>query len=127
MTILPGMYYYKNFSFGGIIDIHTKKSDFNVVKPLPNMNRFIYSMANANEWKFTSPDYLITDKRDRIPDLRYLLHWEPNLKVENSGFATIQFYASDVTGNFVVKVVGITDEGEILQAENEIYVGDGFK
>lgn len=122
MVILPSAYYYKDLSFGGIIDIHTKKSDFNGVKPLQNMTRFIYPKAFTSEMKFISPDYSVTNNPDRTPDFRYLLIWEPYVKIENSGAATIQFYTGDVTGNFVVKVSGISDDGEILQTENEINV-----
>ena len=122
MAIVSNTYYYKDFTFGGIIDIHTKKSDFNSVKLLPNMARFIFPMADASEWKFLSPDYSIADSLNRIPDFRYLLYWEPNVRIENSGEVSVHFYTGDVTGNFVVKVVGMYDTGEILQAENEIIV-----
>ena len=54
MTVITNTYYYKDFTFGGIIDIHTKKSDFNSVKLLPNMTRFIYPMASKSEWRFVS-------------------------------------------------------------------------
>ena len=124
MAILPSVYYYKDFTFGGIIDIHTKKSDFNGVKLLPNMTRFIYPLANSSEWKFTSPDYSIPGSRDRIPDFRYLLYWEPDIRSENSEGVIINFYTGDIKGTFIVKVVGISDEGEILQTENEIIIDD---
>jgi len=123
-AILPSTYYYKDFTFGGIIDIHTKKSDFNSVKILPNMTRIIYPMANASEWKFKSPDYSASMTKDRTPDFRYLLYWEPNVKVENSSGAKVQFYTGDVKGKFIVKVTGMTKDDEILQSENEILVGD---
>lgn len=123
-AVLPSTYYYRDFNFGGIIDIHTKKSDFNSVKPLPNMTRIIFPMANASEWKFISPDYSVSDPKNRIPDFRYLLHWEPNIKVINAEGAKVQFYTGDVKGKFIVKVVGITEDGEILQSEKEILVDD---
>lgn len=124
IAILPKTYYYKDFTFGGIIDIHTKKSDFNSVKLLPNMTRFIYPMANASEWKYKSPNYSIADSHDRVPDFRYLLHWEPNIRVGNSGEAKVQFYTGDVKGNFIVKVIGIDEDGGILQADSEILIDD---
>jgi hypothetical protein len=122
ITVLPNIYYYKDFTFGGIVDIHTKKSDFSTVILTPKMTRFLYPLANASEWKFTPPDYSIADPRDRKPDFRYLLHWEPNVKIEESEEASIEFYTGDITGYFVIKVVGISEEGDILSAENEIYV-----
>jgi hypothetical protein len=122
MAIIPHTYYYKDFTFGGIIDIHTKKSDFNRVKILPNMTRFIFPLANASEWKFVSPDYSTSDSLGRIPDFRYLLHWEPYVKLDSTGEAAVHFYTGDDPGNFMIKVVGITGEGKILRAEKEIFI-----
>lgn len=124
IAVLPNTYYYKDFTFGGIIDIHTIKSDFHSVKPLPNMTRIIYPLADACQWKFISPDYSVSGSNDRTPDFRYLLYWEPNVKAENTGGTKVQFYTGDVKGKFIVKVTGMTEKGEIVQAENEIVVGD---
>jgi hypothetical protein len=124
MAILPATYYYKVFTFGGIVDIHTKKSDFSIVKPLPEMTRFLFPMANACEWTFTSPDYTVDDFLDRKPDFRYLLYWEPQVQVDSSGEASVSFYTGDVKGSFVVKIVGMNATGEMMQAENEIRVVD---
>jgi len=124
IAIIPATYYCKDFTFGGIIDIHTKKSDFNSVPLLPNMNRFIYPMADVSEWKILSPDYSTPASQIRIPDFRYLLYWDPSVSAEKSGEAVVQFYTGDIKGKFIVKVVGISDKGEILQAENEIYIDD---
>jgi hypothetical protein len=124
MAIISSTYYYIDFTFGGIIDIHTKKSDFNSVKLLPNMNRFIYPMADASEWKFIAPDYSTAGSVTRIPDFRYLLHWEPNVRADKNGEALVRFYTGDVKGRFVIKVVGLSDKGEILNAENEIYIDE---
>jgi|WetSurMetagenome_2_1015567.scaffolds.fasta_scaffold00415_17 hypothetical protein len=124
LAVLPNTYYYKDFTFGGIIDIHTKKSDFNSVKALPNMTRFIYPMANQSEWRFSPPDYSVTDSLNRIPDFRYLLLWEPKVRIDNSGEVAIHFYAGDVNGSFVVTIVGITDDGELLNAKSDIYIED---
>ena len=122
MIVLPAIYYYKDFTFGGIIDIHTKKSDFNSVKLLPNMTRFIFPMADASEWKFASPDYSVADSISRIPDFRYLLHWDPDLRSDSTGETIIQFYTGDTAGEFLVKVTGLSDDGEILNVECEILV-----
>jgi hypothetical protein len=124
IAVIPATYYYKDFTFGGIIDIHTKKSDFNSVPLLPNMNRFIYPLADLSDWKFSSPDYSEASSASRIPDFRYLLCWEPNVRVEKSGEAVLQFYTGDVKGRFIIKVVGISQNGEIFHAENELVIDD---
>jgi hypothetical protein len=124
IAVLPNTYYYKDFTFGGIIDIHTNKADFNSVRIMPSMTRFTYPVADASKWKFFSPDYKPSIQSDRIPDFRYLLYWEPCVKADSSGESSVQFYTGDVKGCFVVRVVGISDSGEILQAEVEINAGD---
>jgi hypothetical protein len=122
ISIIPNTYYYKDFTFGGIIDIHTRKSDFNSISSLPNMTRFLYPMAGRSEREFTAPDYERTDSLKRIPDFRYLLHWEPTVLSNPEGKSKVRFFCSDVTGCFVVKVTGITKAGEILEAEKQICV-----
>lgn len=124
IAVLPKTYYYKDFTFGGIVDIHTVKSDFNTISPLPNMTRFIFPLADAAEWQFGSPDYSEIGFNDRTSDFRYLLHWEPNIRMENSGEATVHFYTADVKGVFVVKVMGLSENGELMEAESEIVVND---
>ena len=121
MVILPATYYYKDFTFGGIVDIHTKKSDFNGVKLLPEMTRFFFPMADAPQWRFSAPGYAKSDSISRIPDFRYLLHWDPSVKIEK-GETTVHFYTGDVTGSFMVKVMGRSKDGEILEAVKEIMV-----
>lgn len=79
-------------------------------------------MADAAKWKFVSPDYTMSAIRDKTPDFRYLLYWELRVKVEKSGEATFHFYTGDVKGDFVIKVVGMPDEGEMMEVEAEIKV-----
>lgn len=124
IAIIPNTYYYKDFTFGGIIDIHTKKADFNSVRIMPSMTRFTCHIADVSKWKFFSPDYKTTNVSDRIPDFRYLLYWEPCVKFDSSGESSIQFYTGDVKGCFVIRVVGITESGKIVQTEVEINAGD---
>jgi len=123
IAILPEIYYYRDFSFGGIIDLHTKKSDFNSVQLLPNMVRLIYPLASMREMKYNTPDYTLPDPRSRIPDLRYLICWEPDMTIGASGDRTIQFFTGDVSGDFTVTVTGISPQGKIVQAETKIIVG----
>ena len=44
INILPELYFYHDFSFGGIIDLHTKKSDFSAVQLLRWLQNQKWSM-----------------------------------------------------------------------------------
>jgi hypothetical protein len=122
ISILPAVYYYRSLTYGGIIDIHTKKSDFSTVKLLPDMVRFIYPMPNLCELKFTAPDYSVKDTLSSLPDFRYLLAWEPDIRSNNDGMSSFQFFTGDLAGTYIIKVTGLTDDGKILHSEIEISV-----
>jgi hypothetical protein len=122
VRVLPEAYYYKDMSFGGIVDIHTKKSDFNGLKSLNNITRFIYPKAVASEYRYLSPDYSKTSQADRTPDLRYLLAWEPYIRTDSVGVATIELYSGDVKGSFDVEVTGLSETGETFRADCEFLV-----
>jgi hypothetical protein len=124
MAILPSTYYYRDFSFGGIVDIHTKKSDFTIVRPLPEMTRFLFPLSDKSEWTFTGVDHADRNSMERVPDFRYLLYWEPNAVPDADHETTLRFYAGDLSGSYVVKVAGLSETGEIIQAENEITIGN---
>jgi hypothetical protein len=115
-NVIAKEYYYLDLTFGGIIDIHTKKSDFNSVPLSSDMSRILYPLANEKEWIFNPPVY--KENNTRIPDFRYLLYWNPNLQTSDP----VQFFTGDVKGTFVIKIMGITEEGKIVESENEIEV-----
>ncbi len=61
---------------------------------------------------FYSPEYPDEEAiRSRIPDYRNLLYWEPDVTVDESGTAMIDFYSSDEPGIYKVVVEGITPDG----------------
>ncbi|WP_073851283.1 hypothetical protein [Pontibacter flavimaris] len=52
-----------------------------------------------------------------VPDLRQLVHWEPQLQVGVDGKASFTFYTSDETGEFTIRIAGQTAAGEPLHGE----------
>lgn len=123
IAILNEVYYYRDFCFGGIIDLHTKNADFNAVRLLPNMNRLIYPLASMHEMKFGQQDHSPSGITDRMPDFRYLICWEPDIMIGDSGVTTIHFFTGDVSGEFTIKLSGISPEGMIGEAQRRIMVG----
>ncbi len=122
IAVIPFLYYYRDFSFGGIVDIHTKENNFNVVKLLPQMQRVLYPLGTASETIFKAPDYSNNKLQNRIPDLRYLLCWNPDVIVNANEDNYIEFYTSDIEGEYEIKLVGISNDGSIQQSENKIIV-----
>jgi hypothetical protein len=57
--------------------------------------------------RFYSPTYHTQGTMDRMPDQRYLLHWQPDVMTDDQGKRQIEFYTSDVEGNYVIVVEGL--------------------
>ena len=122
IAILPELYYYHDFTFGGIIDLHTRNADFSSVPLLPNMTRLIYPLASPQQTEFNRKAYPDTTISDRIPDFRYLICWEPDIHLVDTAASTIYFYTGDVVGEFTVKLCGISSDGMIKEAQCRIFV-----
>lgn len=58
---------------------------------------------------FYLPDY--AKENISAPELQSTIFWEPNLTTPASGKATIEFYTSDIKGEFTIVVQGITVKG----------------
>lgn len=55
--------------------------------------------------------------RDRIPDLRNTLFWEPALNTDSRGEAEVVFRTSDQPGLYEISVCGVSEEGEWIRAK----------
>ena len=55
--------------------------------------------------------------RDRIPDLRNTLFWEPALKTDSRGEAEVVFRTSDQPGLYEISVCGVSEDGEWIWAK----------
>jgi hypothetical protein len=62
--------------------------------------------------EFYSPDYANSKLRNtRMPDQRYLLYWNPQAVTSTDGTAQFDFHTSDVSGQYLIVVEGLTSSG----------------
>ena len=52
-----------------------------------------------------------------IPDFRPTLYWNPDVKTNAEGKATINFQTSDDMGNLRVQIEGITKDGKLISEQ----------
>lgn len=111
---------YKNrFDFGdqffdGIVYFTTYKHDYPTLKVDEQTQVFDYEGTQVHRYFYT-PSYLHEEKnKQRIPDYRHTLLWEPNIKIAGATDIQIPFVTSDLTGGFQVIVEGITKDGKII-------------
>ncbi|HUW92696.1 MAG TPA: hypothetical protein VMV74_06000, partial [Bacteroidales bacterium] len=104
-------YIFSRIYLDGIIDITTYKG--NLSEPVfdkPVFRQEFEALQQASY--FSSPDYSTPPQRDRrIPDFRNTLYWNPDIKTDNQGMASVEFYTSDETGTYTILVEGFTTEG----------------
>ncbi|MEM9930239.1 MAG: hypothetical protein AAF840_10500, partial [Bacteroidota bacterium] len=63
---------------------------------------------------FPAPNYASRRPEIDRPDVRTTIHWEPNFRLEANQTKRLTFYAADTPTEYVVKVVGVTDGGEMV-------------
>lgn len=64
--------------------------------------------------EFYKPLYKSTAINSSKPDMRNTIHWEPMVKTDANGQASISFFNADPKTNIRVVVQGVTDKGEPL-------------
>ncbi len=99
---------------GSVIAIYTKggKGLFDVKKPIGIVHTSIPVFSPPRE--FYTPKYQNISAADWVkPDLRALVHWAPNIKVDSLGKASMTFYNADNIGEMQVVVEAISEDGEI--------------
>jgi len=61
--------------------------------------------------EFYEPRYDVPDDRHKLPDKRTTLYWNPIVKTNSNGKASVFFYAADVSSRYRVVIEGITPSG----------------
>ncbi|WP_422082676.1 TonB-dependent receptor [Ulvibacterium sp.] len=101
----------------GVVAIYTKGS---LLIPPPVTKRFpgVASFTVSGVYKareFHSPNYAVPKKEHEKPDYRTTLHWEPKLPVAKNSPPSFSFYTGDSTGEYIIKVEGMTLDGQPVQ------------
>jgi hypothetical protein len=62
--------------------------------------------------EFYSPEYSTSEKQsNRLPDLRNVLYWNPDVQTNRDGKTHLEFYTSDIPGTYAVIVQGLDENG----------------
>ena len=71
--------------------------------------------------EFYAPAYA-TEKarRSMVPDYRTTLYWNPTVKLDDTGQATVEFYTSDAPADYDITIEGITQTGKIVQRRQRL-------
>lgn len=101
---------------GGIILVETNIPDNWLNVPVAENTFRVSGLSEPLKFKARSP------MNKRVPDLRTALYWNPGVAIRNDGSANFSFITSDVPGDYVIRIEGITAEGEPFTSETEFTV-----
>jgi len=122
IDLVKDKYYVGDKLFYGIINIITRSGDFSSVILPEYATRMQYKVYEPG-FTFTAPEYVSFDKQlSRVPDFRNTLYWNPLVKTDKLGKASIEFWTSDIKSNYVVSIQGVTSDGRIISYKTEIRV-----
>jgi hypothetical protein len=122
IDVIRERYFIGDYFFYGIVNIITKAGDFSNVTLPDYATRLSYRVIDPVN-SFISPDYSSPEmKKNRIPDFRNTLYWNPSVKPNKDGKARVEFWSSDNKTNYFINIQGITQDGRLISFQKKIKV-----
>ena len=119
IDILPVIRYYGEMRLSGILAVFSKNLEINNVQFTTPSIRY----QPLPDQKFTKPkQYVALNINKHIPDFRQVLLWEPEIVLHNMENQHIEFYTSDLQGNYLITIQGITSNGPPINGSLVILV-----
>lgn len=118
VSVVNKGYFLNNHIFNGVVNFTTKDLDYS-----PTVSNYVTKKSIERpqlKKRYYTVDYS-KNTFEKIPDYRYQLCWEPNIK-EISNQKPFEFYTSDVPGIYKISMEGVTTTGESVIMENYIQV-----
>ena len=113
---------YGDLKLDGVLSVFTYKGNFENTEILTGGIRQKYK-TYTNKSIFTGKDYRDYDKTGSTePDLRDLLIWVPEIKINSGETKHLEFYTSDEEGEYIICLEGISDKGEEFSIKKNIVV-----
>lgn len=110
MSVLRQEYYYGDKVYQGVLLIDTFNKDY-----FKNLNGDHLEIVDLEKpelrTRYFQQDYSEKAKYSRIPDQRTQLLWIPEFDLKEKR-RQVDFYTSDVSGTYVIKVEGFTTNGD---------------
>jgi hypothetical protein len=122
IEVVSSRYIQGGESYQGIINLITKQGDFHHFD-LPSYGIREPYLFFQIPLEFYSPDHSSdSDSLRSLPDFRNLLYWNPQIKTDEKGTATVSFYTCDDISNYRIVVQGLDEYGLPGYAEGTISV-----
>jgi hypothetical protein len=109
-----------DLKFPGVIAVYSKNKEIKNINP----NQTSLRIQNDSYHPYSRFDEgsIKNSGSGQSPDFRQLLYWNPNFEITNTQKCNFEFYTSDHTGNYVIKIEGITSDGIPISSSFKIQV-----
>ena len=107
---------------GGVILVTLKdgSSVSSSVTPLPSLAK-VQQLGYKKPEQFYQPKYEVPEVRaDNKPDLRTTICWDPKIRTDSTGLATVSFYTADRPSTYDITLEGVTRSGELCRTVTSI-------
>jgi hypothetical protein len=100
--------FYGDFRFDGVISIFTKAGNiYESMLPPEALKTKLFFYNQPDRFPIIQHE----EEEMRVPDLRSLIYWNPDIKFDEEGKLTLGYNHSDETGTFEIILEGITTDG----------------
>ena len=111
LEVFTGRYYLGPLHFPGLVSYSTYGGDLGGFT-LDQKSLSLNYEGLQRQRVFYSPQYETQKQREsRRPDRRHLLYWNPHVTLDAAGKQQLEFFTSDLTGNFTIVVEGLSKAG----------------
>jgi hypothetical protein len=111
LDVFTSRYYLGPLHFPGVVSYSTYTGDLAGFSIDPKSFSMDYEGLQRQR-EFYSPQYETQKQREsRMPDRRNLLYWNPQVKIDGNGKQQLEFFTSDLTGNYSIVVEGLNKSG----------------
>ncbi|MFH0841561.1 MAG: hypothetical protein V1903_02955 [Bacteroidota bacterium] len=122
IDIVKTPYLTGDYIHNGIVHVITLPGKFNNITLPDYAVRLPYRVTEPVPL-FSAPDYSDPlKKQSRIPDFRNTLYWNPSVKPDNEGRISLEFWTSDLEGEYLIDIQGITPDGRPVSVKKLITV-----
>jgi hypothetical protein len=110
LDVITRQYYLGRKTFNGVVSYTTYRGD--LLDYFPEKANVLLVEGLQSKKEFFSPLYeTLHQQESRIPDVRHLLLWAPNVKSTGQSKIALECYTSDVAGNYRVVVQALSTDG----------------
>ncbi|GAB3861018.1 hypothetical protein GCM10028822_39850 [Hymenobacter terrigena] len=111
LEVLDGRYFHGSAIYNGLVSLTTYKGD---LEGFPvDSHALVQQYEGVQQHReFYAPRYDTPEAtKSRLPDLRNLLYWNPEISLTGANAKTLDFYTGDQAGRYLVVLQGLAANG----------------